>query len=120
VVCPNLASQLPEEFLLVHVILEGLVAVDENDRNFIVELAAELEVGVDVNFLPDEPSTAGEFGETFLHHFAKVASLAGIDDDVTSICHAGRILARAPGAFPEVKKGAGHNNVMVFPGRIWL
>jgi hypothetical protein len=89
VVCPDLASQLPEEFLLVHVILEGLAAVDKNDRNFVVELAAELEVGIDVNFLPDKPSTAGEFGETFLHHFAKVASLAGIDDDVSSIWHAG-------------------------------
>jgi hypothetical protein len=117
---PDSASQLPEEFLLVHVILEGLAAIDENDRNFIVELAAEFDVGVDVDFLPDEPSAAGEFGETFLHHFAKVASLAGIDDDVTSIWHAGRILARATVAFPEVKKGSGHNNVMVFPGRIWL
>jgi hypothetical protein len=55
---PALAGQLPEEFLLVHVILEGLAAVDENHRNFIVELAAEFEVGVDVDFLPDEPSAA--------------------------------------------------------------
>jgi hypothetical protein len=82
------------------VILEGLAAVDENYRNFIVELAAKLEVGVDVDFLPDEPSAAREFGETFLHHFAKVASLAGIDDDITSIWHAGRILARAMAGFP--------------------
>jgi hypothetical protein len=97
---PDLADQLPEKLLLVHVILEGLAAVDEDHGNFIVELAAEFEVGVDVDFLPDEPSTAGEFGETFLHHFAKVASLAGIDDDVTSIWHAGRILARARAGFP--------------------
>src|SRR5207302_8523094 len=97
---PDLASQLPEEFLFVHVILEGLATVDEDHRNFIVELAAELEVGVNVDFLPDEPSTAGEFGETFLHHFAKVASLAGIDDDVTSVWHARRILARARARFP--------------------
>jgi hypothetical protein len=100
VVRTDLAGQLPEEFLFVHVILEGLAAVDENHRNFIVELAAEFEVSVDVNFLPDEPSAAGEFGETFLHYFAKVASLAGIDDDVTSIWHAGRILARATAGFP--------------------
>jgi hypothetical protein len=98
---PALAGQLPEEFLLIHVILEGLAAIDEHDRNFIVELAAELEVGVDVNFLPDEPSPAGEFGETFLHYFAKVASLAGIDDDATSICHAGRILALALAVFQK-------------------
>jgi hypothetical protein len=98
---PALASQLPEEFLLVHVILEGLAAVDENDRNFIVELAAEFEVGVDVDFLPDKPSTAGEFGETFFHYLAKVASLAGIYDDVTSIWHATRILARAIAGFQK-------------------
>ena len=96
----DLTGQFPEEFLLVHVILEGLAAVDEDHRNFIVELSAEFEVGVDVDFLPDEPSAAGEFGETFLHYFAKVASLAGIDDDVTSVWHAGRILARGTAGFP--------------------
>jgi hypothetical protein len=101
VVCTDLASQLPEEFLFVHVILEGLPAVDEYDRNFIVELAAQLEIGVNVDFLPDEPSTAGEFGETFLHHFAKMASLAGINDHITSIWHAGRILARATAVFQK-------------------
>jgi hypothetical protein len=98
---PGLAGELPEEFPLVHVILEGLAAIDENHRNFIVELAAELEVGVDVDFLPDEPSAARKFGKTFLHHFAKVASLAGIDDDATSIRHAGRILARATAGFQK-------------------
>jgi hypothetical protein len=98
---PALAGQLPEEFLLVHVILEGLAAVDENHRNFIVELAAELEVGVNVDLLPDEPSPAGEFGETFLHYFAKVASLAGIYDDATSIWHAGRSLSRAFALFQK-------------------
>jgi hypothetical protein len=56
VVVTDLTGELSEEFLLVHVILEGLAAVDENHRNFIVKLAAELEVRVNVDFLPDEPS----------------------------------------------------------------
>jgi hypothetical protein len=54
-----LAGELSEEFLLVHVILEGFAAVNENYRNFIVELAAEFMVGVDVDFVPGETSAAG-------------------------------------------------------------
>jgi hypothetical protein len=76
--------------LLVHVILEGLAAIDEDDRDFIVELAAEFVVGVDVDFMPGEAAAAGEFGEAFLHQFAKVASFARIYDDVTGLRHAGR------------------------------
>jgi hypothetical protein len=86
----TLAGELSEEFLLVHVILEGLAAVDEDDRNFIVKLAAEFVVGVDVDFVPGESASAGEFGETFLHHFAKVAPFARVYDDVTGLRHAGR------------------------------
>jgi hypothetical protein len=55
----RLAGELSEEFLLVHVILEGFAAVNENYRNFIVELAAEFMVGVDVDFVPGETSAAG-------------------------------------------------------------
>ena len=76
--------------MLVHVILEGLAAVNEDDRDFIVELTAEFVVGVDVDFVPGESSAAGEFGKTFFHHLAKMASLARIYDDTTRIWHAGR------------------------------
>ena len=41
---PALAGQLPKEFLLVHVVFESLSAVDEHDRNFVVELAAKFEI----------------------------------------------------------------------------
>ena len=38
----RLVGQLAQKFLLVHVIFEGLAAIDENDRDFVAELAAEL------------------------------------------------------------------------------
>jgi len=84
----RLACELPEELLLVHAILEGFTAIDEYDRNFIVKLAAEFVVGVDVDFVPDEPTAAGELVKTLLHHFAKVASFARIYGDVTRLRHA--------------------------------
>ena len=95
----TLAGELPEEFLLIHVILEGLAAIDEHDRNFIIKLAAEFVVGIDIDFVPGKSSAAGEFVKTLLHHFAKVASFARIYDDVTRIWHAGRILAREMDGF---------------------
>ena len=96
-----LACELPEEFLLVHVILEGFAAVDEYDGHFVIELAPKFEVLVDVNFVPCESSAAGEFSQTLLHHFAKVAAFARIYDDVTRLWHAGRILARANTIFQK-------------------
>ena len=36
-------ASLRRKFLLVHVVLECLASVDENDRNLVVELAAKLE-----------------------------------------------------------------------------
>jgi hypothetical protein len=97
----TLACELPEELLLVHVVLEGFAAIDEYDRHFVIELAPKFEVVVDVNFVPCESSAAGEFVKTLLHHFAKVAPFAGIYDDVTRLRHAGRILARAQPVFQK-------------------
>ena len=39
-----LVIQAPKEFLLIHSILESLVTVNENYRDFIAELAAQLVV----------------------------------------------------------------------------
>jgi hypothetical protein len=44
-----LACQLPQEFLLVHVVLEGFPAIDEDDWDLIVELPAKFRVRVNVN-----------------------------------------------------------------------
>jgi hypothetical protein len=83
-----LACELPQEFLLVHAILEGFAAIDEHDRNFIIKLATEFVVGVDVDFVPGEPTAAGELVKALLHHFAKMASFAGVYGDVTRLRHA--------------------------------
>ena len=77
----TLAGELAQEFLLVHVILEGLAAVDEYNRNFVVELAPELVVCVYVDFAPGESSAAGELGKALLHHFAEVTPFARINYD---------------------------------------
>ena len=87
------AGQLAQEVLLVHVILEGLAAVDKDDWNFIVELAAKFEIRVDVDFAPGKSSAAGEFNEALLHHFAEVAPLARVNDDAARIGHFARIVA---------------------------
>jgi len=88
----RLAGKLAQEFLLVHAVLEGFAAVDEYDGNFVVELAAEFEVGVDIDFAPDEAAAAGEFTEALLDHFAEVTSLAGVHDDVGERWHVKEIL----------------------------
>src|ERR1700756_3401024 len=67
-----LAGQLAQEFLLVHAVLESFPAIDEDDRHFVVELAAEFMVGIDVNFLPGKSAAAGELGETLFYNFAEV------------------------------------------------
>jgi hypothetical protein len=85
----GLACKLPEEFLLIHVILEGLAAVDENHRNFVVELAADFDVAIDINFMPREASAAGQFCEALLHDFAEMTSFSGINNDAAGLRHAG-------------------------------
>ena len=70
-------------------ILEGFVAVDEDDGNFVGELAAELVVAVNVDVLPGEAAAAVEFGESLFDDFAEVTSFAGIEDDLAEFGHCG-------------------------------
>jgi hypothetical protein len=81
-------GELSQEFLLVHVILERLAAVDEHYRDFIVEPSAEFEVRVDIDFAPGEPSAARELRQALLHHFTKMTSFTGIDDNAAGLQHA--------------------------------
>jgi len=85
----TLTGQLPEELLLIHVILECFAAVDEDNRNFVVKLSTEFDIGIHINFAPRESSPARKLGEAFLHHFAKVAPLSGVHDHATRLLHAG-------------------------------
>ena len=84
----RLTDQLTQKLPLVHPVLEGFPAINEDHWNFIVVLTAEFGVGVDVDLAPDEAAPARQLGKTFLHHFAEVASLPGINHDGARLWHA--------------------------------
>ena len=86
-IAPDLAGKFAEEFSFVHAVLEGFAAVDKDDRDFVGELAAELFVGVDVDFLPAEEAAAFEFDQAFLDDLTKMAAFAGVDEDLASVSH---------------------------------
>ena len=73
-------------------VLEGLVAVDEDDRDFIGKAAAKLVVRFHVNFAPGKSAAALQFRQRFLDDFAKMANFAGIKSDLAEAVH-GRSLA---------------------------
>jgi hypothetical protein len=75
----RLADQSPEKFPLIHAVLEGFVAIDEHDRNLIVELPAQFTVAIDIDFMPGKSTAARKLRETLFDHFAKVASLARVN-----------------------------------------
>jgi hypothetical protein len=58
------------------------VAVDEDDRHFVSESAAQFVVTFYVNFSPGEPPTPMQFGQRFLDDLTQVAAFAGIDNDL--------------------------------------
>jgi len=86
-----LSGELAEEFLLGHAVFESFAAVDEDHGNFVGELAAEIVVGVDINFLPIEAAAAVELGHRFFDDFTKVAALARINNDLPQIRHGGSV-----------------------------
>jgi len=80
--------------MFIHTVLEGFAAINEHNRNLIVELSPELIVGVDVNFAPGESAAALKLGEAFLYHFTQMTAFARINDDAAELWHARKILAR--------------------------
>jgi hypothetical protein len=83
----SLAGEFAEEFALVHAVFEGFVAVDEDDGDFIVKLAADFVIGIDVDFTPGEAALAGKLDQAFLDDFAEMASLAGVNHDLAGVWH---------------------------------
>src|SRR5215472_7676738 len=71
----NSAGQFLQELLLIQPVLECFAAVDEDDRDFVGELAAQLVIGLHVHFAPAEAAPALQFGELFFYDFAKMAPL---------------------------------------------
>src|SRR5512133_1523960 len=84
----GLTCQFAQEFAFVHAVLEGLAAVDEDDGDLVGELAPELLVGVDIDFLPAEQAAALQLDQAFFHNLAKMAALAGVDEDLPRVSHA--------------------------------
>jgi len=95
----SLAGEFAEEFPLVHVVLEGFAAVDEDDGDFIVKLAADFVIGINVDFTPGEAAMAGKLDQAFLDDFAEMASLAGVNHDLAGVWH-GRDFSVSAVQFP--------------------
>ena len=83
----RLAGQAAQKFLLVHVVLEGFMAIDKDDGDLVIELPAKFRVRIYVNFLPRKRAAASEFGEALFDHLAEMTSLARVDDDLSKNSH---------------------------------
>ena len=83
----GLTDEFAEEFLLVHAVLEGFAAVNEDYRNFVGVEAADFGIGVHVDFPPGEAAPLMQLDEALLHDLAEMASLPGIDDNFTGLRH---------------------------------
>ena len=85
----TLAGEPPQKLALVHVVLEGFAAVDEDDGNLVVILAAELLVGIYIYFAPEKSPSALQLDQAFLDDFAQVTALARIEQDLARLGHVG-------------------------------
>jgi hypothetical protein len=74
-------GEFAEKFLLVHVVLEGFPAINENYRDLVVVLAAESGVSVDIDLLPGEAAAARELVEALFDHLTQMAPFARVDHD---------------------------------------
>jgi len=89
------AGEAAEELLLVHAVLEGFASVDEDYGDLVGVAATNFGVGLDINFAPDEASALFELGETLFDDLAKMASFAGVKNDLAPVCHAGSVAGEA-------------------------
>ncbi|HZQ68563.1 MAG TPA: hypothetical protein VFA68_08595 [Terriglobales bacterium] len=69
-------------------VFKGFVPVDEDDGDFVAELAAQRFIGIDIDFAPAKAASFLKFGQAFFNDFAQVASLAGVHNDVAASGHA--------------------------------
>jgi hypothetical protein len=91
----GLTCQFLQELLFIQPVFERLATVDENHGDLISELALELVIGFDVNFAPAKSAPPLQFRELFFHDLAKVAPLAGVNDNFAQDGH------RAESSKPE-------------------
>lgn len=85
-------GQFAEEFLLVHAVLKGLAAIDEDYGHFIVIEASHFGVGVDVDFTPGETASLVELDDALFDNLAEMTSLAGVNNDFPGLHHARKFI----------------------------
>src|SRR5713101_9535997 len=95
------AGEFPQKFLLIHAVLERLAAVDEDDGDLVVVLAAEVGIGVNVHIAPLKAAALMEFDEALLDDFAEMTALAGIDDNFPVLHNLGSVAGWNPVSKPE-------------------
>src|ERR1035438_7712113 len=104
----DLAGQLPEEFPLIHPVLEGFPAVDEHYRHFVIELSPQFIVGIYIHFLPGKTAAARELHQALLHHLAKMTSFARVNHDLAGLWHDAIVSLPPHPLAREKKRTAGH------------
>lgn len=82
-----LAGKPAQEFTLIHAVLESFATVNEDYRDFVGELTAQQFVGIDIDFLPAEQPPTLQLYQAFLHNLAKMASFAGVNEDLAGVGH---------------------------------
>jgi hypothetical protein len=82
-----LAGEFAKEFALIHVVFEGLVAINKDHRDFVGESAPEFVITFHINFSPRKTTTPLQLGQGFLHDLAEVTPLARINDDLARLRH---------------------------------
>jgi hypothetical protein len=92
-------GEFAEEVGFVHAVLEGLAAVDENYRDFVGELAAELFVAINVDVLPGKTAATMQLGEGLFDDFAEMTSFARVDHDLPGLRHCGEF-SKGGAGFP--------------------
>jgi hypothetical protein len=83
----RLGSEFAEELAFVHAVFEGFAAVNEYNRDFVGKLPAKLFVGVNINFPPVKQAAALQLDQAFFNDLAKMATLAGVDEDLAGDVH---------------------------------
>jgi hypothetical protein len=99
----GLVGEAAQKLAFVHPIFKGLSPIDEDNRDFVVELTAEFRIGIHVNLAPYEAATARQLGKTLFDHFTEVTPLARVHDNIGEFWHAREILARGNKMFPAAK-----------------
>jgi hypothetical protein len=68
--------------MLIHAVLEGFAAVDEDNGDFVIELAAQLIITVHVDLMPIEAPPTMELRDRLFDDLAEMASLPRINHNL--------------------------------------